>query len=390
MNTEFIFHQTALVRTLVCLFTVFGAINIACSQRLIDDFTDGVDDGWAKNTDGLAGGHASGRWAVEDGVYRLSSTRPVDPSEPGLIGANWGLKEPTMLGEGVLLAKVSPQSQGMVTGVILGSLPLDDVGPFEDYYFFAGSTYSHNFFGFRCENELSCSGIGEFPAPIAVGDEWWMEAAVADGKVSLATWLDGDDRPDEPQLVYNDRNMFTPQQFGIGGWIASSSGSPAVIDMTFDDIYFTPLGANYLGDFDADWSVTVADLDVMKLGDPAFDVSGDGVANSTDRDFMVQELVGTWYGDSNGDGEFNSSDFVQVFALAKYETGEATVWSAGDWNLDGVFDSNDFVIAFFDGGYELGAKQIVNAVPEPSASALLLMGLAHFAATVRTQRKHDR
>ena len=30
----------------------------------------------------------------------------------------------------------------------------------------------------------------------------------------------------------------------------------------------------------------------------------------------------------------------------------AARWSEGDWNGDGVFDSGDFVTAFQDGGYE--------------------------------------
>ena len=57
-------------------------------------------------------------------------------------------------------------------------------------------------------------------------------------------------------------------------------------------------------------------------------------------------------GDSNGDGLFNSSDFVAVFAAKKYESGEPAQWSDGDWNDDGLFDSADFVAALKTGRYE--------------------------------------
>ena len=81
------------------------------------------------------------------------------------------------------------------------------------------------------------------------------------------------------------------------------------------------------------------------------------------------------YGDSNLDGEFNSSDLVEVFAAGEYEDGiaENSYWTTGDWNSDGDFDSSDLVVAFRDGRYEEGPA--VNAVPEPSSAVLLIIGL---------------
>ena len=74
------------------------------------------------------------------------------------------------------------------------------------------------------------------------------------------------------------------------------------------------------------------------------------------------------------DGEFSSSDFVAVFAAAKYETGQPANWSEGDWNGDGEFSSSDFVAAFSGGGYELGPRDPA-VVPEPSTLGLILIGL---------------
>ena len=41
-----------------------------------------------------------------------------------------------------------------------------------------------------------------------------------------------------------------------------------------------------------------------------------------------------------------------------------STWATGDFNGDGEFDSSDFVVAFADGGYEKGPKPAATAVPE--------------------------
>ena len=81
------------------------------------------------------------------------------------------------------------------------------------------------------------------------------------------------------------------------------------------------------------------------------------------------------FGDADLNGEFNSSDMVQVFAAGKYETGESAGWSNGDWNGDGLFDSSDMVTAFADGGYEKGPRTGAVVVPEPGTALLLATGL---------------
>ena len=131
------------------------------------------------------------------------------------------------------------------------------------------------------------------------------------------------------------------------------------------------------GDFNSDGVLDGLDLDAMVPGlagnDLAFDLNADGQTDFDDRLFWLKSLRGTWVGDSNLDGEFSSTDFVQVFQAGLFENPEApATWGEGDWNGDGLFNSGDFVAAFQDGGFENGP--LPAAVPEPSSIILMLLG----------------
>ena len=84
------------------------------------------------------------------------------------------------------------------------------------------------------------------------------------------------------------------------------------------------------------------------------------------------------------DGEFNSTDLVTVFTEGQYEDQVVgnSGWATGDWNGDTEFDSSDFVEAFAAGGYEMGPRA-AQAVPEPSAVIMLLVGVVVLAASRR-------
>ncbi|MCA9196378.1 MAG: PEP-CTERM sorting domain-containing protein [Planctomycetales bacterium] len=199
--------------------------------------------------------------------------------------------------------------------------------------------------------------------------------------VELFTWLSDPDSP-----LFKDDNSTNetltysvPNPAGASEMVFTFSMFDAGNDWWWavDNVVVTGSGGGggLTGDFNNDGVVTTADLDVMVLGNAAYDVTGDGNADAADVTEMVSGLINTWIGDSNGDGEFSSGDFVQVFGIGKFETGQAATWSEGDWNLDGVFDTSDFVAAFTEGGYELGPKAAVSAVPEPSTVVMLLFGL---------------
>ena len=136
------------------------------------------------------------------------------------------------------------------------------------------------------------------------------------------------------------------------------------------------------GDFDLDGDLDAVDIDQLSAAvlsgqnDAAFDLNGDAVVDGADRDRWVQELKGTWYGDSNLDGEFGTADLVGAFTVGTYETGAPAGWAEGDWDGNQLFESADLVTAFIDGGFELGPRAATSAVPEPTSGLLLWAAIA--------------
>ena len=173
----------------------------------------------------------------------------------------------------------------------------------------------------------------------------------------------------------DDEYVFVSSQINNGDQIHS-----------YDRITVESLGATggVAGDFNNNGMRDPADLDLlaeaMRANDVSFDLTDDGQTTIDDRTFWVADLTNTSYGDSNFNGEFNSSDFVKVFSSAKYETGDSATWEEGDWNGDGLFNSSDFVLAFADGTYEKGPRPGgLQTVPEPNGVVLAVFALCLIA-----------
>jgi hypothetical protein len=145
------------------------------------------------------------------------------------------------------------------------------------------------------------------------------------------------------------------------------------------------------GDFNQNGQLDAEDFDLLAAEirgnsvNPVFDLNLDTAVDASDRETWVIQLRGTYFGDSNLDGVFDSSDLINVFAAGKYESGETAGWAAGDWDGNGLFDSTDLIVAFADGGYEQGPRGAVAAVPEPGSFILLAVSLCGLAARQRSR-----
>jgi hypothetical protein len=97
------------------------------------------------------------------------------------------------------------------------------------------------------------------------------------------------------------------------------------------------------------------------------------VIDGADHRLWVKDLKRTSFGDANLDGQFASSDFVNVLQAGEYEDVIPlnSTWSTGDWNADGDFTTLDVVVAFQDGGYEQGPRAGAE-VPEPAGQLFVL------------------
>ena len=166
----------------------------------------------------------------------------------------------------------------------------------------------------------------------------------------------------------------------LTGWVLVASMA-AIVAHCANYLRMRVTAAALLGDFDQDGSLDADDIDQLSLqlrttpDNRSFDLNNDATLSQADREVWVHDLANTYFGDSNLDSEFNSSDLTTVFQAAKYELDEDAGWAEGDWNGDGRFDTSDLTAAFQDGGYEIGPRVAVSAVPEPSSAILLAIGI---------------
>jgi hypothetical protein len=202
----------------------------------------------------------------------------------------------------------------------------------------------------------------------------------------------------------NDVVSGSPEPFGIGGHAQNCCGEGETfagsiaeiilmskllepddrewkgIESYLNQKYFLK-DAGLKGDFNANGLLDIDDINTLTVKSAAgtneafYDVTGDAMVNGMDVSTWAKDLKKTWIGDSNLDGQFNTTDLVGIFQAGKFEsTGDAN-WSEGDWTGDGRFNTSDLVAAFQDGGFEQGVRPSVASVPEPTSAVLLLTSL---------------
>jgi hypothetical protein len=228
------------------------------------------------------------------------------------------------------------------------------------------------------------------------GDNIWPTQNAVDLDITdLVKWKLGQNaaystfNPTDRELTIMARTEVGLGTNGFVRFISNESGENTAIILAPDGepalmpgrIVVSYTGGTLAGDFDTDGDLDSSDINALSAAvragnNPAqFDVNNDSAVNAADRTVWVNDLKKTYFGDANLDLEFNSSDFVAVFTVGKYETGGSAEWQEGDWNGDGLFNSGDFVAAFTEGGYEKGPRPAVAGVPEPSTILLFFLGV---------------
>jgi hypothetical protein len=201
--------------------------------------------------------------------------------------------------------------------------------------------------------------------------------------------------------IWPDASTF--QMWGVEGVLTSWSYGrllPEKLSESFllDDLYaFPDMQLIYLtvsGDVSHDGDIDARDLDELSLSirhgiiNSRYDLNSDGIVSDLDLRYVVERLMGTWFGDANLDGQFNSTDLVDVLAAGTYEADVDAGWSNGDFDGSGRFDSTDLMAALADGGYEQGPRPVAVAVPEPSAFFALNMAILGVVLARRSGPAH--
>jgi hypothetical protein len=252
------------------------------------------------------------------------------------------------------------------------------------------------FIGFseRVDGQYTANDLGMYKTSFnTTSRDIHLKFDVIDGEMGFWVRPEGDESPEFPQVTASVPAGFA-REGKLGTWSAQNVAGNRSIPIAYK--YFAALPTPYAtlirGDFDENFVVNAADIDLLSSAlrtgssDLKFDINLDNQVDAADRTFWVEDERRTYFGDANLDGEFNSADFVHVFQAGQYEDsvpGNST-WSSDDWDGNGEFTSGDFVVAFQTGGYEKGPRPSLAAVPEPNT--VWLVGIALLSLTPTRRR----
>jgi hypothetical protein len=249
--------------------------------------------------------------------------------------------------------------------------------------------------------------INRWEIGIRVGQDTYSFEIPPDGP-HIALTIEFDDTSSEASFTYDDNieddvaaRSFGPYKYSrlvsedqTVQLVFAAQEAPAYANGLLDLWSLNERTDRDAGDFNGNRALDVADLDLLSAAiragsaDLRFDVNKDRFVTTTDRQVWVTELKGTYFGDSNLDGEFNTADLVSVFQAGEYEDDfiENSTWATGDWDGNGEFNSRDLILAFTENGYEQGPRPASSPVPEPTG---LVLASAWFLWTTKRGRRQN-
>ena len=173
------------------------------------------------------------------------------------------------------------------------------------------------------------------------------------------------------EVEYSSNKWYLQDYYGSDSWyigvIAALAPSP------------TPPPAP--GDLNGDNDVDAEDIDLLaaiirgeniSAASATYDLNGDGLVNSVDKDKLIHDILGTEYGDFDLNGRVTAGDYT-VWGSNFGATNAG--WTDGDANGDGIVNTADYT--YWGTGYGFVSTTLApqgEATPEPGTIALLCTG----------------
>ena len=212
--------------------------------------------------------------------------------------------------------------------------------------------------------------------------------AIGNG-IELFAWYDGTEKPSAPQLIVDERTQFDSTWVGMSLNRFVFNSDSIIPDQRVAVRYFAVL-PTVAGDFSASDTLDLEDINLIdqelrgESENRVFDLDDDGLVTGEDRRFLIQDLMGTSFGDSNFDGKVDAVDLNNL--ALNWQSASTTSWSMGDFTGDGNTNAADLNLLALN--WRSGQQAAISpaSVPEPTSSLLLVVGLVLGVTNFRHRR----
>ena len=330
------------------------------------------------------------QYAVENGEFRFRSGSEVPAGASGAETFQFAILDHTSnldLDDGIARIRFRINEPDSVVNV-----GLRNRGDFATYVFFA-SENGAGIEAFQGTPEARLIELDE-SLQLGVGEEWVLEAAAIDDRVSLKLWQADTPEPSTPQMVALD---LLPVSCGencevfLGAGISNNFPHTAAsyVDVSFLDVAYRTLTGWTEGDFSWNQSLDATDIDALSLAIRSgnnnlfYDLNSDSVVNSQDHAIWVDQLRNVFRGDTNLDGDVDFADFLTL----SNAFGRAGGWADGDFSGDGQVLFEDFLVMSANFGQGVTVVSMSQSVPEPTSGNISCLCLLVLLTSRRKKGK---